>query len=126
MNDDWRDLLSGFRAVEARFLIIGAHAMAVHGVPRGTQDIDIWIEPTEENAQLIWAALSRFGAPLVDLGISREDLRSPEKVIQLGLPPHRIDLLSSVSGSRISRKPGPTGSNAISKGSPSLFWDARS
>lgn len=98
MNDDWRDLLFGFRAVEARFLVIGAHAMAVHGVPRGTQDIDLWIEPTKENAEKIWKALSLFGAPLGDLGITLEDLHSPERVIQLGLPPNRIDLLTSVSG----------------------------
>jgi len=68
------------------------------GCPAGTQDIDLWIEPTAENAEQVWTALSRFGAPLADLGITREDLHSPERVIQLGLPPHRIDLLTSVSG----------------------------
>lgn len=98
MTDDWRDLLAAFRAVEARYLIVGAHAMAVHGVPRGTQDIDLWIEPTTQNADKIWTALTRFGAPLTDLGITLDDLQRPDMVIQLGLPPNRIDLLTSVSG----------------------------
>lgn len=98
MTDDWRDLLAAFRSVDARYLIVGAHAMAVHGVPRGTQDIDLWIEPTTQNAEKIWKALTRFGAPLTDLTITLEDLHRPDMVIQLGLPPHRIDLLTSVSG----------------------------
>ena len=72
--------------------------MAVHGVPRGTQDLDIWIDPERDNAERVWRGLAAFGAPLEDLGITREDLSRPGIVIQLGLPPNRIDLLTSISG----------------------------
>ncbi|MEO7361977.1 MAG: hypothetical protein ABI120_16720 [Gemmatimonadaceae bacterium] len=98
MNDDWFDLLAALLDAKARFLIVGAHALAVHGVPRGTQDLDVWIDPTEENVARVWQALTAFGAPAAALGISRSDLLSPDMVVQFGLPPNRIDLLTSVSG----------------------------
>ena len=82
----------------ARFLVVGAHAMAVHGVPRGTQDLDVWVDPTGANPERVWAALATFGAPLETLGITRDDLRRRDTVVQLGLPPNRIDLLTSLSG----------------------------
>lgn len=98
MTDDWIDLLTALLAVDARFLIVGAHAMAVHGVPRGTQDLDVWIDPRPENEERVWRALVAFGAPLTGLGITHADLQRPGTVIQLGLPPNRIDLLTSISG----------------------------
>ena len=98
MNDDWIDLLRGFLAGKVRFLVVGAHAMAVHGVPRGTQDLDLWIEPSPENADLVWRALAAFGAPLESMDISRRDFERPGPIIQIGLPPNRIDLLTSLSG----------------------------
>lgn len=98
MSDDWADLLAALSESGARFLVVGAHAMAVHGVPRGTQDLDIWIDPERDNAERVWRGLAAFGAPLEDLGITREDLSRPGIVIQLGLPPNRIDLLTSISG----------------------------
>ena len=98
MTEDWLDILTALIAAEARFLVVGAHALAVHGVPRATQDLDLWIEPTEENAARVWSALLRFGAPLEELGITGEDLERPDMVIQLGLPPNRIDLLTGISG----------------------------
>ena len=72
--------------------------MAVHGVPRGTQDLDVWIEPTPDNAARVWQALAAFGAPLDSLRLSPEDLTTPDTVVQLGLPPARIDLLTGISG----------------------------
>jgi hypothetical protein len=69
-------------------------------VPRGTQDLDVWIEPTPANAERVWKALIAFGAPVDGIGITRDDLRRPETVIQLGLPPNRIDLLTSLTGLR--------------------------
>lgn len=81
-----------------RFIIVGAHAMAVHGVARGTQDIDVWIDPAPANAQRALQVLAEFGAPLNDLGVSAQDLQRPDQVIQLGLPPNRVDLLTSISG----------------------------
>jgi len=69
--DDWIDLLTALLAVDARFLIVGAHAMAVHGVPRGTQDLGVWIDPRPENEERVWRALVAFGAPLTGLGARR-------------------------------------------------------
>ena len=98
MNEDFRDLLIELLDAEVRFLVVGAHAMAVHGVPRATGDLDVWVSPAETNAARVWAALQRFGAPVKQLGISLEDLRTPGMVIQIGQPPRRIDLLTDVSG----------------------------
>lgn len=90
--------LASLAASGARFLVVGAHAMAVHGVPRGTQDLDIWLDPGSENADRVWRGLAAFGAPLDELGIEPDDLRRSDTVIQLGLPPNRIDLLTTISG----------------------------
>lgn len=98
MNRDWRDLFQALRDAEARFLIVGAHALAVHGIPRGTQDLDLWIDASPENARRVWTALLAFGAPLQPLGITLEDLQKPQLVIQLGLPPNRVDLLTAITG----------------------------
>ena len=73
MTPDWTDLLAAFLDARVRFLVVGAHAMAVHGVPRGTQDLDVWIEPTAENADRVWQALAGFGAPLEGLRLSRDE-----------------------------------------------------
>jgi predicted nucleotidyltransferase len=98
MNEDYHDILTALVAEHARFLIVGAHALAAHGYPRSTVDIDIWIDSADENAQCVWRAPVRFGAPLDDLGVRQEDLTRPEVVIQFGLPPNRIDFLTGVSG----------------------------
>lgn len=98
MNDDWFDVLLALLDADARFLVIGAHAMAVHGVPRGTQDLDVWIEPSPANAERVWRALAAFGAPLTSLGISRGDFDHPGPILQIGLPPNRIDVLTTISG----------------------------
>ncbi len=98
MTDDWFDLLAALLDARARFLVVGAHALAVHGVPRGTQDLDVWIDPDPANVERVWQALADFGAPLAGLGVTRDDLRRVDTVVQLGLPPNRIDLLTSISG----------------------------
>lgn len=98
MTDDWIDLLFALLDEQARFLVVGAHAMALHGVPRATQDLDLWIDRRAENAERVWRALTAFGAPLAGLDLKREDLEKPDTVVQLGLPPNRIDLLTSISG----------------------------
>jgi hypothetical protein len=95
---DFRDLLAAFTAQRVRFLVVGAHALAAHGVPRTTGDLDIWLEPTADNAERTWQALAEFGAPLASLQVSRADFTKPDQVIQLGLPPYRIDLMTSISG----------------------------
>lgn len=96
--DDWAEVLRALVDAQARFLVVGAHALAVHGVPRATMDLDVWVEPSEANAERVWDALVRFGAPLKDLGIRREDFSRSGTVVQLGLPPQRIDLLTGISG----------------------------
>ena len=91
-------MIKALLEAQARFLVVGAHALAVHGVPRGTQDLDILIDPVPENADRVWQALLIFGAPVASLGISKADLIEPGLVIQFGLPPNRIDFLTSISG----------------------------
>ena len=98
MNEDYHDILAALIAHDVRFLIVGAHALAVHGYPRSTVDIDIWIDATEENAARVWRALAEFGAPLDDLNVRQQDLTRHNVVVQLGLPPNRIDILTGVSG----------------------------
>jgi len=98
VNEDFRDLLIELLDGGARFLVVGAHAMAVHGVPRATGDMDLWISPEPANAEQVWAALRRFGAPMEQLGVSLDDLETPGMVVQIGIPPRRIDLLTDVSG----------------------------
>jgi hypothetical protein len=98
VTDDWTDALAALAVERARFLVVGAHALAVHGVPRATQDLDIWVDPSAENAARVWNALAAFGAPLDDLGIRIEDFSTEGNVIQLGVPPRRIDVLTAVSG----------------------------
>ena len=98
MKGDWSDVLTEFLSAGVRFMVVGAHALAVHGVPRATQDLDVWIEATPENAAKVWTALASFGAPLEELGITTDDFRRPDTVVQVGLSPHRIDVLTGISG----------------------------
>lgn len=98
MNQDYHDVLAALVAQNARFLVVGAHALAAHGYPRATVDLDIWIEPTRENARRVWQALADFGAPLEDLEVREDDLVRSDIVAQFGLPPNRIDVLTGVSG----------------------------
>ena len=100
MIADFRDLLEAFADRGVRFLVVGAHALAAHGVPRATGDLDLWVEPTPENAGRAWRALAGFGAPLGTLNIRETDFVQPDQVIQLGLPPYRIDIMTSISGVR--------------------------
>jgi hypothetical protein len=96
MNPDFADILSALSAAGVEFLIVGAHALAAHGVPRATGDLDIWVRPSPDNALRTLRALAAFGAPLSDLSV--EDLIKPDTVFQMGLPPSRIDILSGITG----------------------------
>lgn len=98
MNRDFAEMLDALSAAGAEFLIVGAHALAAHGHPRATGDLDIWIRATAGNAALVWKALLAFGAPLDDLSV--EDLSVPDVVFQIGIEPARIDLLTSLTGLR--------------------------
>ena len=96
LNPDYRDMLSALSAAGVEYLVVGAYALAAHGLPRATGDIDFWVRPTPDNADRVLEALREFGAPLHDL--SREDLSRPGTVFQIGLPPRRIDLLTAIDG----------------------------
>lgn len=96
LNPDFRDMLSAFADAKVEYLVVGAYALAAHGVPRGTGDLDFWIRPTRENAERVLRALRAFGAPTEDLTV--EDLLNPDLVFQIGLEPNRIDILSGIDG----------------------------
>ncbi|MBM3217313.1 MAG: hypothetical protein FJZ38_01275 [Candidatus Rokubacteria bacterium] len=89
-------MLSALSATRADFLIVGAYAVAVHGIARATADLDIWVRPSDENAARVERALTSFGAPASAVG--RNDLRTPGNVIQIGVAPRRIDVLTSIDG----------------------------
>jgi len=94
---DYEEFIAAFNAHGVRYLVIGAHAVAFHARPRATKDLDILIEPTPANAQKVLAALRDFfgGA---DLNYTIEDVLDPDCIIQLGIAPVRIDLLSAIPG----------------------------
>jgi hypothetical protein len=96
MNRDFVEMLAALHAAGAEYLVVGAHAVAAHGRPRATGDLDLWVRPTGDNARRVYAALQQFGAPLHDLGVA--DLTSPDLVFQIGVAPARIDILTSISG----------------------------
>jgi len=97
-NQDFLDMLRSLVESGAEFVVVGAHAMAVHGVPRSTGDMDILVRPTAENADLVLEALRLFGAPIEAHGVARKDFEIPGNVYQVGLPPRRIDLMTGLSG----------------------------
>jgi hypothetical protein len=96
MNQDFLDLLRAFIAAEARFLVVGAYALGLHGRPRATGDLDVWVEATPDNARRVMHALQVFGAPMAD--ISEADFARPGVTYQVGLPPRRIDILTELTG----------------------------
>ncbi len=96
MNPDFLDVLRLLCEAEARFLVVGAYAVSYHSEPRATGDLDLWVEPSPENARRVYSALAAFGAPLSDLTV--EDLATPGIVFQMGVPPRRIDILTSITG----------------------------
>ena len=96
MNQDFLDLLRAFIDRDVRFLIVGAYALAVHGRPRATGDLDVWVDATPENAAKIMVALEQFGVPTAQ--VRAEDFSRPGIVFQMGLPPVRIDVLTELSG----------------------------
>jgi hypothetical protein len=96
MNQDFLDLLRAFSDHSVRFMVVGAYALAVHGRPRATGDLDVWIDPTPDNAARLMLALGQFGAPTTQ--VTAEDFSRPGVVFQMGLPPLRIDVLTELSG----------------------------
>ena len=95
-NQDYSDLLRELSVHRVHYVIVGAYAMAAHGIVRATGDIDILVEPTPANAEAVIASLAAFGAPLS--GVTAEDFRTPGTVYQIGVPPSRIDILTDIDG----------------------------
>lgn len=96
MNRDFVEMLCALNETKTDFLIVGAHAVAAHGHPRATGDLDIWVRPTSKNASQVLQALKEFGAPLSNLSL--EDLSQPNTVFQIGVSPSRIDILTFITG----------------------------
>ena len=96
VQPDFKDLLGLFNAYKVKYMIVGGYALAYHGAPRYTGDIDIYVKPDSQNAELIMKALADFGFSSV--GLTIEDFKNPDKVIQLGVPPVRVDIITSISG----------------------------
>ena len=96
VQPDFRDLLALLNEHEVEYLIVGGYALAFHGAPRFTGDIDVFVRSTPDNAKRILEVLADFGFPPSDLDI--EDFQTPDKVVQLGVPPVRVDLITSISG----------------------------
>lgn len=96
VNRDFRDLFAELNAHGVEFLVVGAHALAVHGHVRATKDLDVWIHAEPANAERLMLALRAFGAPTDDVGI--DDFSSAGATFQIGVAPVRIDILTSIDG----------------------------
>ena len=96
LNPDFKDMLSALSEAGADYLVVGAYALAAHGFPRATGDLDLWVRPTTDNAARVWQALAAFGAPTSKITV--EDFSTPDIVYQIGVAPRRIDILTSISG----------------------------
>lgn len=96
INEDYKDLFHQLNCVRTRYLVIGAYAVIFYTEPRYTKDIDIWVEPTRNNAEKVYLALQQFGAPVKQLTIA--DLTNPEMVYQVGVEPNRVDIIMGIGG----------------------------
>jgi hypothetical protein len=96
ISSDYKDLLKSLNAAGVRYLVVGGYAVMIYTEPSYTEDLDIWIDPTLQNAQALFTALSEFGAPLK--GISPPDFTEPEVFYQMGVEPVRVDVLTSLPG----------------------------
>ena len=96
LNPDFKEFIEFLNKYKVRYLVIGGYAVALHGHPRYTKDLDIWIEMETNNAKRVMKALAEFGFGSV--GLAPEDFLTPDQVIQLGYPPNRIDLVTTPDG----------------------------
>ncbi|HEX8501727.1 MAG TPA: nucleotidyltransferase [Pyrinomonadaceae bacterium] len=96
LNPDFRDMLSCLKDEGVDFIVVDAYALAAHGLPRATGDIDVWLRISPDNARKVLRAVAKFGAPTSDLSV--EDFTTPDTILQLGVEPRRIDLLTGIDG----------------------------
>src|SRR5579862_8824825 len=95
-SQDFKELLSAFNENRVKYLIVGGYAVAIHAQPRATKDLDIFIQPSAENAKAVFAALTKFGAPLDDL--RPEHFTDPNIFFRMGTPPQMVEILPRITG----------------------------
>lgn len=95
-NRDFRDLFCELNRGSVRYLVVGGYAVAFHGRPRYTKDLDVWVDPDPANATRVWAALAAFGAPLRE--VPPAGFATPGRVFQIGVAPDRIDIINRIDG----------------------------
>jgi hypothetical protein len=98
LPEDFRDLLLALHAAGAEFVVVGGHAVAYHGHPRATKDLDVLVRASKANAKLVYQALAAFGAPLSAFEVSEDDFATYGGVLQMGIPPLRIDIINRADG----------------------------
>ncbi len=96
MNRDFVEMLRALSDEDADFLVVDAHALAAHDQPRATEDLDLWVRPSLDNAPKVWRALMTFGASLDELTL--DDLSTPGLIFQIGIKPYRIDIITTIDG----------------------------
>ena len=96
LDKDFNEFVALFVANDVRFLIVGGYALAAHGLPRATGDLDAWVWVNPENAVKVLSSLEEFG--FTGLGITTDDFSRTDSIVQLGYPPYRIDILTSIDG----------------------------
>ncbi len=96
LSSDWIELLEAFNTAGVRYLIVGAFALGRYAAPRATGDLDVWVDPKQENAKRLFSALTAFGAPLH--GLTHENFCHDDFVFTMGRPPIGVDIITSVSG----------------------------
>lgn len=96
LNKDYKDLFKILNGYKIRYLVAGAYAVIYYTEPRYTKDIDIWVEPTTNNAKKVWQGLAKFGAPLK--GVTTDSFCNPHLVYQIGIEPNRIDIMMGIPG----------------------------
>ncbi|OEU62063.1 MAG: hypothetical protein BBJ57_00190 [Desulfobacterales bacterium PC51MH44] len=121
IQQDFKELLELFNAHKVEYIIVGGYALAFHGAPRYTGDIDIFVKPDKGNARQILSALNKFGFGSV--GLKESDFIDPEKIVQLGVPPVRVDIITTISG--VSWEKAYSGKVEGKYGSIPVFYIAR-
>lgn len=98
LPEDFRDLLVELADAGADFVVLGGHAVAFHGHPRATKDLDVLVRADADNAAKVYRALAAFGAPLSSFEVRQDDFATYDGILQIGLPPRRIDILNRAAG----------------------------
>ena len=96
LNQDFKEFIQSLNDSGVRYLVVGGYAVALHGYPRYTKDMDVWVDMTADNASKILKALDQFG--FGSLGVNESDFIVPNQMLQLGYPPGRIDILTTIPG----------------------------